>query len=95
MLSTHSRDIWKFEDDVSTSEKILKNSETEFQSSLNVINSWASGNFMKLNPKKCKELRVCFLRETPVSSLLLLMVMRLKLCGPIKWWVCLSKMILN
>ena len=65
MLSTHSTDIWKFVDDVSTSENILKNSESEIQSSLNVINSWATCNFMKLNPKKCKELPVCFLRETP------------------------------
>ena len=27
---------------------------------------------MKLNRKKCKELRVCFLRKTPVLSLMLI-----------------------
>ena len=57
-VKPHSTDIWKFVDNVSTSENILKNSESEFQSNLNVINSWATCNFMKLNRKKCKELYV-------------------------------------
>ena len=71
-VKTHAMGIWKFVDDVSTSESITKDSNSKFQSSIDSINSWASCNLMKLNPKKCKELRVCFLRETPDLSPLLI-----------------------
>ena len=60
-VKTHAMDIWKFVDDISTSEGITKDSNSKFQSCIDSINSWASCNLMKLNPKKCKELRVCFL----------------------------------
>ncbi len=63
-------DIWKFVDDISTSEGITKDSNSKFPSCIDSINSWASCNLMKL--KKCKELRVCFLRETPDLSPLLI-----------------------
>ncbi len=71
-VKTHAMDIWKFVDDISTSEGITKDSNSKFQSCIDSINSWASCNLMKLNPKKCKELRVCFLRETPDLSPLLI-----------------------
>ena len=71
-VKTHAMGIWKFVDDISTSENITKDSNSKFQSSIDSINSWASCNRMKLNPKKCKELRVCFLRETPDLSPLLI-----------------------
>ena len=35
------------------------------QSTLDYINSRASGNWMRLNAKKCKELRLCFCKEKP------------------------------
>ena len=71
-VKTHAMDIWKFVDDISTSEGITKDSNSKFQSCIDSINSWASCNLMKLNPKKCKELWVCFLRETPDLSPLLI-----------------------
>ena len=71
-VKTHAMDIWKFVDDISTSEGITKECNSKFQSCIDSINSWASCNLMKLNPKKCKELRVCFLRETPDLSPLLI-----------------------
>ena len=57
--------MWKYVDDVSLSEGIIRNSDSTTQSNLDTISSWASLNWMKLNAKKCKELRVCYLRETP------------------------------
>ena len=48
---SHGTDIWKFVDDISASERLVRN-----------------GNFMKLNIMKCKEMRVCFLRETAELS---------------------------
>ena len=35
------------------------------QSDLDNIGTWSSDNWMKLNAKKCKEMRICYLRETP------------------------------
>lgn len=60
--------MWKFVDDVSSSENLTSNSSLATQSTLDSIDSWASNNWMKLNVKKCKELRVCFLKETPQLS---------------------------
>ena len=71
-VKTRTMDIWKFVDDISTSEYITKGNISKIQSGLDSINSWASCNFRKLNPKKCKELRVCFLMETPELSPLLI-----------------------
>ena len=71
-VKTHATNIWKFVDDISTSENITKGSNSKFQFCINTINSWASCNLMKLNTKKCKELRVCFLRESPDLSPLLI-----------------------
>ena len=52
-------------DDVSASEELSRNAISNFQSCLDDINSWSLSNWMKLNVKKCKELRVCFLKEKP------------------------------
>ncbi|CAB3993840.1 Hypothetical predicted protein [Paramuricea clavata] len=57
--------MWKFVDDVSSSENLTSNSFSATQSTLDSIDSWATYNCMKLNAKKCKELRVSFLKETP------------------------------
>ena len=56
---------WKYMDDVSASEELSRNAISNFQSCLDDINSWSLSNWMKLNVKKCKELRVCFLKEKP------------------------------
>ena len=64
-ISSPETSMWKYVDDVSLSEGIIRNSDSTTQSNLDTISSWASLNWMKLNAKKCKELRVCYLRETP------------------------------
>ena len=62
--------MWKYVDDVSLSENLSKGSLSSSQSTLDYINSWASDNWMRLNAKKCKELRLCFFKEkTPVIPL--------------------------
>ena len=57
--------MWKYVDDVSTSESLSRNCTSIIQSTLNSVQLWASDNWMKLNIKKCKELCVSFLGETP------------------------------
>jgi hypothetical protein len=64
-------DIWKYVDDVSTSEGLAKNSNSNMLSNLDSICSWSLQNYMKLNVKKCKELRICFLKDKPELSPLL------------------------
>ena len=56
--------MWKYVDDVS-SENRSKGSLSSSQSTLDYINSGSSGNWMRLNAKKCKELRLCFFKEKP------------------------------
>ena len=59
-------DIWKFVDDVSLSECLLRNEEPSIiQSDLTSVGVWASKNLMKLDAKKCKEMLICFFRNTP------------------------------
>ena len=71
-MKIHAMGISKFVDDISTSESFTKHSNSKFQSSIDSTNCWASSNLMKLNPKKCKQLHVCFLRKTPDLSPLLI-----------------------
>jgi hypothetical protein len=53
-------------DDVSISESLSRNNESRMQNHLDEVNTWADNNIMKLNPKKCREMHVCFLKERPV-----------------------------
>jgi len=55
--------IWKYVDDVSLSEGLVRNSISTIQTNLNTVTSWSSSNWMKLNAKKCKEMRICFLKD--------------------------------
>ena len=64
-ISTPETNLWKFVDDVSISECHTKNGGASIQSTLDTVSSWALTNLMKLNAKKCKELRVCFFKVTP------------------------------
>ena len=66
---SHGTDIWKFVDDISASERLVRNGSSGIQSNLILLpGSWSSQNFMKLNGMKFKEMRVCFLRQTPQLS---------------------------
>ena len=53
---------WKYVD-VSLSEGLVRNSNSTIQTSLNTVASWSFSNWMKLNAKKCKEMRICFLKD--------------------------------
>ena len=53
----------KYVDDVSLSEGLVRNSISTIQTSLNIVASWSSSNWMKLNAKKYKEMRICFLKD--------------------------------
>ena len=64
-IPTSETNLWKFVDDVSISECLTKNGGASIQSTLDTVSSWASMNLMKLNAKKCKELRVGFFKATP------------------------------
>ena len=67
-VNTPDKKMWKFVEDVTPSENLTSNSSPDPQLTLDDINSWTSNNWMKLNAKKCKELRICFLKETPQLS---------------------------
>ena len=47
---------WKYVDDISQSEGLVRNSNLNIQTSLNTVAYWSSSNWMKLNTKKCKEM---------------------------------------
>ena len=64
-LTTLQSDRWKYVDDLTISEVIPKHSQSNMQHELDYISNWCEGNYMKLNPKKCKELRVNFQRVLP------------------------------
>ena len=64
-LTTLQSDRWKYVDDLTISEVIPKHSQSNMQHELDYISNWCEGNYMKLNPKKCKELRVHFQRALP------------------------------
>ena len=65
-------DIWKFVDDVSTSEGLIKDSNSTMQSNLDSIISWSLQNHMKLNPKKTKEMCISFQHDNLDLSPLLI-----------------------
>ena len=54
---------WKYVDDMSQSEGLVRNSNLNIQTSLNTVAYWSSSNWMKLNTKKCKEMQLYFLNE--------------------------------
>lgn len=57
--------IWKYVDDVSISKTLTRPADSNLQHDLNTIHNWATSNWMKLNIKKCKEMRICFFRRQP------------------------------
>ena len=62
--STPDTRMWKFFDDSTVSEHLTGNIASAIQPILNHIESWCSDTWMILNPKKCKELRICFLKRS-------------------------------
>ena len=58
-------DRWKYVDDSSVSETLSRNQDSNFQTILEGIMQWCARNNMSLNPRKCKEILVCFWKNNP------------------------------
>ena len=59
-LDTPGNELWKYVDDSTISESILKDQASTIQSAVDTLSSWASTNKFQLNESKCKELRISF-----------------------------------
>ena len=59
-----SKNMWKFADDNTISEVILKDEESTLQETMNQVADWSKENKFQLNPKKCKELRINFTKQS-------------------------------
>ena len=53
---------WKYVDDITISEFAAARGVSILQSELDNVSTWAATNDMVLNPKKCKEMTLCFRR---------------------------------
>jgi len=61
---------WKYVDDITIAEVFLHGSSSTMQHDRDDISKWAQENSMNLNPKKCKEMPISFLRIDPEVPLL-------------------------
>ena len=57
---------WKYVDDITLSEAPLCGQSPCLQQDLDKIFQWAGDNNMRLIPKKCKVMSICYFREKPV-----------------------------
>ena len=57
--------MWKYVDDVSTSESLSRNCTSITQSTLNSVQLWASDNWMKLNIITAKSFVLVSLEKPP------------------------------
>ena len=62
-----SNSIWKFADDTTISEVILRNMESRLEDTIDQVGNWSNENKFQLNPIKCKELRIDFTRR-PITD---------------------------
>ena len=67
-LASHSplrSSNWFFVDDVTISQVVNRNTCPGLQQDLNSIEAWLMSTTMKLQPKKCKDFTISFLRNPP------------------------------
>ena len=64
-LLVNWNDRWKYVEDSSVSETLSRNQSLNFQTILDGIMLWCARNNMSLNPRKCKEILVCFWKNNP------------------------------
>ena len=64
-LFVNWEDRWKYVDDSSLLETLTRNQESILQTTLDGINQWCGRNHMSLNPRKCKEILICFWKNNP------------------------------
>ena len=55
--------IWKYVDDTTTSEVVVKGTSSNSQLIADTIVQWSFENRVKLNSEKCKELRISFAKN--------------------------------
>ena len=67
-LQNQNMSHWKYVDDVTISENLIKGEPSNLQSAIDKIQQWADVNDMKINGKKCKEMTISFLRDKPNTS---------------------------
>ena len=60
----------KYVDDTTTSEVITKGEKSNAQAMVDKVIHWSTAIRVKLNSEKCKELRISFSKDQPVSILL-------------------------
>ena len=56
---------WKYVDDISLSETIIKGEQSHLQTVIDDIEKWCTENDLVLNHAKCKELIISFAKHTP------------------------------
>ena len=61
--------MWKFADDCTISEVIPPSKQSSLQQAVDYIDAWSQENRLQLKPTKCKEVRSCFKRNPPSSTL--------------------------
>ena len=72
-LATHSPpplSHWKYIDDITISEVSSLGEVSSLQNDIDCISQWAQQNNMNLNPKKCKIMTICPLKNKPVPPML-------------------------
>ena len=57
---------WKYVDDTTLSEVVVKGGESHVQAIANRVIEWSHENRVQLNADKCKELRISFAKEQRV-----------------------------
>ncbi len=55
--------MWKFVYDSTVSKQLTRNTVSVIRPALILIESWCSNNWMILNAKKCRELRISYLKN--------------------------------
>ena len=64
-LAVTHNNRWKYVDDTSLSETIIKGKQSHLQTVIDAIEKWCTENDMVLNDAKYKELIISFAKDTP------------------------------
>ena len=65
LSDTLNAQLWKYVEDMTTSEVVAKGCESNAQQLAGRVAQWSSDNRVKLNSDKCKELRISFGKNQP------------------------------
>ena len=87
-LSNRGHQVWKYVDDLTIGENLVRGTTCNLQPSLDSLSSWSQENKLKLNPTKRQAMHVYFDKEIPDDDLFitnqqLAVVDKVKLLGVI------------